>query len=112
MHKQYTGVSNRKILANARFLIEQEADVLFRMPLIPGINDSPKNIEDTANFLKSLGPKGMRIELLPFHRLGQTKYDALNIKYEFENVQVMETSEVEAVKEQFLSYGVDCTISR
>ena len=36
MHKQYTGVSNRKILANARFLIEQEADVLFRMPLIPG----------------------------------------------------------------------------
>ena len=112
MHKQYTGVSNRKILANARFLIEQEADVLFRMPLIPGVNDSPENIEDTAIFLKSLGPKGMNIELLPFHRLGQAKYDALNIKYEFENVQVMAASAVEAAKEQFLSCGVNCTISK
>ena len=43
----------------------------------------------------------MNIELLPFHRLGQAKYDALNIKYKFENVQAMAASAVEAAKEQF-----------
>lgn len=112
IHEEYTGLPNHNILDNARFLVEQNAEVLFRMPLIPGVNDSRKNIEETTAFMKSLGPGGMNIQLMPFHRLGQSKYDALNMKYEFENVEIMEPSEIEAVKELFLSLGVNCTISK
>lgn len=111
IHREYTGVPNHKILENAKFLIAQNAKVLFRMPLLPEVNDSPQNIEETATFLKSLGPGGMNIQLMPFHRLGQSKYDALKMKYEFENVAVMDSSGIEAVKDLFLSLGVKCTIS-
>jgi len=112
VHREYTGLPNHRILENARFLVEQNAEVLFRMPLIPGVNDSPENIEATASFMKSLGPGGMNLQLMPFHRLGQSKYDALKMKYEFENVALMEASGIEAVKDLFLSLGINCTISR
>ena len=111
-HREYTGHHNDIILKNAAFIIEHDADVIFRQPLIPGVNDSLINIEATAGFLKGLGKKALRLELMPFHRMGQDKYKALNIEYSMENLDIMDNEELEGVKKSYIDRGINCMISR
>jgi pyruvate formate lyase activating enzyme len=111
-HLQFTGQSNIKILANAKLLAESGVEYLFRMPLIPGVNDDLQNIKETADFLKSLGNNANRIELMPYHRLGESKYDALNRQYAFRGVSPFKPEKVESVKQIFEANGITCLISR
>jgi pyruvate formate lyase activating enzyme len=111
-HKLYTGHNNDKILKNAAFIIEHGADVVFRQPLIPGVNDSPINIEATAGFLKNLGEKALRLELMPFHRMGRNKYKALDMEYPLGELDIMDFEDLEAVKKAYIDRGISCTISR
>ena len=112
VHRKHTGQSNSKILKNAALLIEHGADVLFRQPLIPGINDSIENIEATARFLTSLGKNAARLQLMPYHRMGQSKYKALNMPYTMEGLGAADDEQVEAVKRLTSTVAYDCTISR
>jgi pyruvate formate lyase activating enzyme len=112
IHKKYTGRSNNKILKNAASLINHAADVIFRQPLIPGFNDSLTNIEVTAKFLTSLGENATRLQLMPYHRMGKDKYKALNKEYYMEEVGIMENDELEVVKNAYIDWGIDCSISR
>lgn len=78
LHRELTGVSNRLILENLRRLAAQ-AEVLVRVPVIPGANDRPGELERTAALLRELGLTGT--ELLPYHQLGEGKYPALGLAY-------------------------------
>ena len=112
IHRKYTGQSNKKILENVASLIDQGADVMFRQPLIPGFNDSFENIEVTAKFLAGLGEDAMRLQIMPYHRMGRDKYKALNMKYYMDEVDIMGNDELEAVKNAYIERGIDCSISR
>lgn len=112
LHVRYTGRANTLILENARLLLEQGADVLFRQPLIPGVNDTVGNIDATAAFLSALGEKGMGLELMPYHRMGLSKYTALGMKYPMNETGPAEKEMVESVKRSYQERGVRCTISR
>jgi pyruvate formate lyase activating enzyme len=112
IHKNYTGQQNDRILKNAALLVEHNADVVFRNPLIPGINDSESNIEATSDFLKRLGKKAIRLELMPFHRMGMNKYKALDMEYALGDLGIMENEDIEAVKKAYIDRGIRCTISR
>ncbi len=112
IHKMYTGHHNDTILKNAAFIIEHGADVVFRQPLIPGLNDLLINIEATAAFLKNLGERALNLELMPFHRMGRDKYKALNIEYPMENLDIMDNEGLNAVKKTYIDLGINCTISR
>lgn len=73
-HKEITGVSNELILDNlkkARSVVDP-CDVIIRIPVVPGCNDSEENIRSIAEFAAGLGFG--RIELVPYHRLGISKY--------------------------------------
>jgi pyruvate formate lyase activating enzyme len=112
IHKKQTGQSNIRILKNAELLLEREADVLFRQPLIPSVNDAIENIEATARFLTGLGKKAARLQIMPFHRMGQSKYKALNMLYNMEGVGAVEDEQAEAVRKAYIQCGIDCSISR
>jgi len=111
-HRKHTGKSNGKILKNAALLLEHGANVLFRQPLIPGVNDSMENIEATARFLSRLGKEAAKIQLMPFHRMGQSKYRALNMRYTMEGLGAADDEQVEAVRRAYVQRGIDCSISR
>jgi pyruvate formate lyase activating enzyme len=111
-HEKNTGCTNGRILANAKYLAENGAELLFRQPLIPGVNDGAGNIDETTGFMKSLGPGGMRIQLLPYHGMGQSKYAALDMAYPTESMAVMAKEAVENVREAYIARGVECTVSR
>jgi pyruvate formate lyase activating enzyme len=70
-HQRLTGADNRLILENARRLAASGARVTFRMPVVPGLNDSPENLGATAAFLRGVGAP--RLHLLRYHAMGQAK---------------------------------------
>ena len=78
-HRQLTGASNRLIMSNLRHLAEQGAEVIVRVPCIPGLNDDPANIEATASFVSQLGLQS--IHFLPYNTSAGAKYDWLGREY-------------------------------
>jgi len=112
LHQEWTGVSNERIHANARKIVDSGTEVLFRQPVIPTINDTDENIKATAEFMKSLGPHGMRIQLMPYHRAGDSKYAALKKTYETAGIEQMDAAAARAIMGKYLECGVQCTISK
>ncbi len=78
-HKKYTGVSNTLILENAENVAKSGKKTIFRVPLIGGINDDEENILKISDFANKL--KIYEVHLLPYHKLGEPKYESLNRKY-------------------------------
>lgn len=76
-HRRFTGISNALIRKNMANLLRTDQDMLIRMPLIPGVNDDVANLEALGKFLGS-HREGARLELLPHHRLGESKYERLD----------------------------------
>ncbi len=80
LHKQGAGVGNERILANLDFLLERCPEkVILRCPVIPGFNDTVENFSALAGFLRQRN-RPRRVELLPYHRLGENKYAALGMR--------------------------------
>ena len=79
LHRHYTGVSNRQILQNYKALTSSGIDFITRIPLIPGVNDTPENLEATARFLSDQGVG--KIELLPYNQAAGAKYKAAGREY-------------------------------
>lgn len=79
VHKEVTGVSNAEILSNIKRIAECHDNIVARIPVIPGINDSEENITATAEFVSDLGIGCL--ELLPYHNLGEVKYRQLGMEY-------------------------------
>lgn len=75
-HKGNTGVPNDLILKNLNMLSEANAEVIVRLPLIPGVNDDDDNITKTGELLKSLGGVN-RVDILPYHKIAKDKYRRL-----------------------------------
>jgi len=84
-HERLTGVGNETILKNARYISNTDVEIVIRIPLIPGYNDSPSNMEATARFVKSLDSV-IRVDVLPYHSMARSKYDALGIEYPLSGV--------------------------
>lgn len=84
-HEEFTTMKNELILQNARRVAEVAKRFVVRVPVIPGFNDTEKEIGDIASFASSL--KGVNeINLLPYHRLGYDKYVGLDRDYKMGDV--------------------------
>ncbi|WP_253377835.1 4-hydroxyphenylacetate decarboxylase activase [unidentified bacterial endosymbiont] len=81
IHRHYTGVDNALILRNITALAQGEwsGRLVLRVPIIAGINDTDDNMHALARFMESVGI--YEINLLPFHRLGESKWQQLGKAY-------------------------------
>ncbi len=75
-HRQLTGAPGKRIANNAGRLIESGTSVAFRMPVVPGLNDSEPCVSGIAELLQKLGQP--RIRLLPYHAAGEAKIPRIN----------------------------------
>ncbi|MFH1484880.1 MAG: glycyl-radical enzyme activating protein [Chloroflexota bacterium] len=110
MHREFTGQANELILANAQVAARRAKDILFRIPLIPGFNDTLTNITATALFVQSL-EREIAIELLPYHRLGMGKYENVDRPYLLKDLKSPTSEETEAVRQRYEELGVRCSVS-
>ena len=75
-HKKYTGTSNELILSNLKRLLQSGKAIWIRIPIIPDVTDNEEELLTIKAFLSSYGcPE--KVELLPYHDMGEHKYAAL-----------------------------------
>ncbi len=74
LHKRNTGIDNRLILQNIERLKMSGVEIRFRMPYVPGLND-------TEVFSVRELTRGFPLELMAYHDIGASKYEALGRKY-------------------------------
>ncbi|MDR0732248.1 MAG: glycyl-radical enzyme activating protein [Treponema sp.] len=103
LHEQGTGSGNERILANLERLAGTEdfhIPVWIRIPVIPGFNNTRENMQKTAAFLKNL-VQVRRLDLLPYHQLGASKYEGLGINYGHKDLTPPDKSEMKALAAVF-----------
>ena len=85
--------------------IARGKEVLPRLPVIPGYNNS---LEDAAGFVRLLGEAGAdRVQLLPFHQFGENKYTLLSREYAYRDVPALHEEELASFRQVFLDAGID-----
>lgn len=97
-HREFTGRTNELILENARKIASSGmTELSIRVPVIPTFNDTPEEIRDIARFADKL-PGVERIYLLPYHRLGQDKYEGLGRQYQMKEILPPTNEQMEMLK--------------
>jgi len=107
-HIQGCGVSNKTILVNLKRVLDMGKPLLPRIPVIPGYNDT---VEDAGAFtllLKSFGLK--QVELIPFHQLGEKKYELLGLNYKMKGVPQLHRENLIYYRQVFLDHGMECLL--
>ena len=109
-HEILTGVSNKLILANLERVCMEEVPVLVRIPVIPKYNfvDSQEDAKKIADFLRGLNSVE-RVDLLPFHHLGKSKYLMLDREC-FLDTKTPDENYVERIRRILESRGITVSI--
>ncbi|OPY85789.1 MAG: Benzylsuccinate synthase activating enzyme [Smithella sp. PtaU1.Bin162] len=108
-HKRLTGVSNNLIISNLKKTLRLGKKVVFRLPLIPGTNDSDSDIEQMGIFLRRLGIG--HVGLLPYHNLGAGKYKALDKVYFLSSKKNYKREEIARISKRLeTEYGLSVSI--
>jgi pyruvate formate lyase activating enzyme len=107
-HQTYTGVSNILILENLKKLSHKTKQIDIRIPLIPDINDSPEDIGQIADLMKSLRLK--TVSLLPFHKLGLEKYAKLALEGKMTDIHPPSQDQIASLGQIFQKKNIKVTI--
>jgi pyruvate formate lyase activating enzyme len=99
VHKQYTGQGNTRILKNFSKLSKNGKGLQARMPVIPGVNDTPENIKATADFLKTNDQNN--IHLLPYHNLGEAKLNKIDTQLRPLNIAPLNSEQLQEIQKLF-----------
>lgn len=108
LHKKYTDNGNQLILDNFSRLAKRFDNLQARMPIIPGINDTPENIRSTAMFLKENHQDS--IHLLPYHNMGEAKLERINTRQKSLNLKPMKADKLLEIKGLFEKEGIHVII--
>ena len=104
-YKKVTGRSLAPTLKFGRRLAARGTETWIRFVLVPGLTDSYENVELVADHVAKWATVS-RVEVLPFHQMGQDKWKDLGLKYELEDTEPPSKDEVERVREQFRRRGL------
>jgi pyruvate formate lyase activating enzyme len=106
LHKKYTGRDNGAILSNLDRLKKSGKPFIIRIPLIPGVSDTEKNLKAAAALIE--GKSGIqKVELLPYHKTAGAKYGMAGIEYRpgFNTEQIPQGK-----TEYFLERNIPCSV--
>lgn len=80
-HRHFTGRDNKLIIENIGRLSNLHGNIIIRIPVIPGVNDSKEDITGFAEIIGDFG-KGVRmVELLKYNNLAEGKYAVAGCEY-------------------------------
>jgi pyruvate formate lyase activating enzyme len=110
-HIEFTGVSNIGILENYQMILKSGKDMMVRIPVISGYNDEMAQMEKLKNLLSSTKTASLKkINLLPYHKTGSSKYKKFNIQHRIKNIEPPSKEKMKELKEFFLEVGVKVKI--
>jgi pyruvate formate lyase activating enzyme len=106
-HRNWTGISNAAILDNLRGLCmsaDTAGKITVRIPCIPGVNDSPENIRETAEFVGVLGIPA--IQLMPYNVMAGEKYRWIGRIYALEKTEARDKMYYEELNRLIEAFGL------
>ncbi|MCH4083070.1 MAG: glycyl-radical enzyme activating protein [Olsenella sp.] len=102
---KHTGGKADLMLDNLRWALANHPDVTPRTPVIPGFNDRLEDAHAMARWLREAG--GTRVQLLPFHNFGESKYDLLDIDYSLRGVPNLHPVDLRDYQRAYRNEGID-----
>lgn len=103
--KDLTGVPLDRTLAFAKRLEERRIPIWLRYVYVPGLTDNPTDIEHLAQFLTTLSNLE-RVDILPFHKMGEYKWEQLGYKYTLTDTKEPSIEETNKAAEIFKKYNL------
>ncbi|QLR06683.1 MULTISPECIES: choline TMA-lyase-activating enzyme [Providencia] len=113
-HKNLFGIGNENVRRNLERLMELGANVVMRMPLVRGYNDSFDAITGAIEYAMELSKRGnlSRIDILPYHQLGRGKYDKLDMIYPIKKDPTYSAEELDQLEAFFKKFDFDIRLVR
>lgn len=107
-HRALTGAGTERIHQNVRWLLAHGANVELRMPVVPGLNDDPENLDALACFLRAHGQTQLR--LLPYQRMYLDKYERLGLPARCQKVTPPSATAMAEIVAQLGRAGIEATV--
>ena len=104
-HKEFTGVDNALILDNARRIRDLGKPMMLRIPVVPTCNGRLDNMQAAAEFFKDF-PNIEYVELLPYHRLGESKWERLGKEYRLKGLTTPKEDDLAPLEQPFKDAGM------
>lgn len=102
-HQKLTGASNVNTLQNAALREKSGKELWLRYVLLPGWTDQELHLENWAKYFADY-KSVTRVEIIPYHKLGVFKYEALGRKYELDGVEPPSKTEIAKAEQIFIKY--------
>lgn len=96
--KELVGFSNELEIKFANYLSDNNIPMWIRQVLIPSLTDDKQDLLKLKNFIHSL-KSVEKVEILPYHNLGEFKWHELGLKYDLENIPPATDEDVKRAKE-------------
>lgn len=106
LYKDLTGVNNYPTIKLAKYLSEINKTAWIRYVLVPGLTDKEEDIKNLAKFL-SLLKNIERVEILPFHKMGEYKWEELGYEYKLKNTPTPSDEAIEKAADIFKNEGIN-----
>jgi len=105
-HMALTGATNRRVLDNLTRLCATGKTIWVRVPVVPGVNMVDDEAERMIEFLSGL--KGMvKLELLPYHQFGNSKYESLQLDYSCKDCIPPTKERMDTLKQMYKATGIE-----
>ena len=105
VYRDLTKFEQEPTLKFAEYLKEKNIKTWIRHVIVPGITDDDENLAKLADYVKTL-PNVELVELLPYHSLGEFKYDEMGLEYPLKGVEALSRERLENAREIFKSRGL------
>ena len=109
-HKKWTGIDNRLIFKNLKILSEAGANINIRIPFIGNVNTGEEENSKMAEFIASLPGKKPEVNLLPYHKIAENKYNKLGQIYNSGTLAEPTEEEINFAKSVFTLQGLKVEI--
>ena len=105
LHERLTGVENLRIRDNLQRLLECNAAVIVRIPLIPEYNDSASEMEGIAAMIAAF-KMPPPVHILPYHQFAEQKYQPLGKEYSLKNCRPISPEHLQRIGRIFKERGI------
>jgi len=103
--KGITGQGNENALAMIEYCQSHNKDIWIRYVLVPGLTDDEDAIERMADYLSQFSVV-KRVELLPFHKMGEFKWEQLRLEYMLKNTLEPTNDSINRTMEIFAKHNL------
>ncbi|HIF9387426.1 TPA: pyruvate formate lyase 1-activating protein [Photobacterium damselae] len=104
IHRELVGVPNKRVLDFARYLHQRGQKTWIRYVIVPGYTDDERSAHLLGEFIQDMD-NIEKVELLPYHQLGEHKWEAMGFDYPLKGVKPPKKETMEKIKEIIQSYN-------